>query len=132
GFGDSAHYGDHLSDGRLVSHEGLSPTPFMSSSIMALYGSVGPFSLKTVTTGCARDGRVVYLPQFLNLPVVHCLQESAFPPSGSHTVSSVFHHKRLSPSRRATGIFQWHTTSLLRKARKEERVSESDGREGGV
>ncbi|XP_051508588.1 transcription factor 12 isoform X2 [Myxocyprinus asiaticus] len=34
GFGDSAHYADHLSDSRLVSHEGLSPTPFMSSSIM--------------------------------------------------------------------------------------------------
>ncbi|XP_056318062.1 transcription factor 12 isoform X2 [Danio aesculapii] len=33
GFGDS-HYADHLSDSRLVSHEGLSPTPFMSSSIM--------------------------------------------------------------------------------------------------
>ncbi|RXN20847.1 transcription factor 12-like isoform X1 [Labeo rohita] len=35
GFGDSPHYPDHLSDSRLVSHEGLSPTPFMSSSIMA-------------------------------------------------------------------------------------------------
>ncbi|XP_047667688.1 transcription factor 12 isoform X6 [Tachysurus fulvidraco] len=34
GFTDSPHYGDHLSDSRLVSHEGLSPTPFMSSSIM--------------------------------------------------------------------------------------------------
>ncbi|XP_017313769.1 transcription factor 12 isoform X2 [Ictalurus punctatus] len=34
GFSDSPHYGDHLSDSRLVSHEGLSPTPFMSSSIM--------------------------------------------------------------------------------------------------
>uniref|UniRef100_A0A8C2CQ75 Transcription factor 12 n=1 Tax=Cyprinus carpio TaxID=7962 RepID=A0A8C2CQ75_CYPCA len=34
GFGDSTHYADHLSDSRLVSHEGLSPTPFMSSSIM--------------------------------------------------------------------------------------------------
>ncbi|XP_067293506.1 transcription factor 12 isoform X3 [Pseudorasbora parva] len=34
GFGDSTHYPDHLSDSRLVSHEGLSPTPFMSSSIM--------------------------------------------------------------------------------------------------
>ncbi|XP_060767271.1 transcription factor 12 isoform X5 [Neoarius graeffei] len=34
GFADSPHYGDHLSDSRLVSHEGLSPTPFMSSSIM--------------------------------------------------------------------------------------------------
>nr|XP_009301710.1 transcription factor 12 isoform X1 [Danio rerio]A0A0R4IBL7.1 RecName: Full=Transcription factor 12; Short=TCF-12 [Danio rerio] len=33
GFADS-HYADHLSDSRLVSHEGLSPTPFMSSSIM--------------------------------------------------------------------------------------------------
>uniref|UniRef100_A0A8C1I7N3 Transcription factor 12 n=1 Tax=Cyprinus carpio TaxID=7962 RepID=A0A8C1I7N3_CYPCA len=34
GFGGSTHYADHLSDSRLVSHEGLSPTPFMSSSIM--------------------------------------------------------------------------------------------------
>ncbi|XP_051557324.1 transcription factor 12-like isoform X3 [Myxocyprinus asiaticus] len=34
GFGDSTHYADHLSDSRSVSHEGLSPTPFMSSSIM--------------------------------------------------------------------------------------------------
>ncbi|KAM6980624.1 transcription factor 12-like [Aplochiton taeniatus] len=34
GFADSAHYGDHLNDSRLVSHEGLSPTPFMNSSIM--------------------------------------------------------------------------------------------------
>ncbi|XP_059371240.1 transcription factor 12-like isoform X2 [Carassius carassius] len=34
GFGDSTHYADHLSDSRLVSHEGLSPTPFMSSSTM--------------------------------------------------------------------------------------------------
>lgn len=34
GFPDSPHYNDHLSDSRLVSHEGLSPTPFMNSSIM--------------------------------------------------------------------------------------------------
>ncbi|KAM4630880.1 transcription factor 12 [Polymixia lowei] len=34
GFAHSPHYGDHLSDSRLVSHEGLSPTPFMNSSIM--------------------------------------------------------------------------------------------------
>ncbi|XP_026123849.1 transcription factor 12-like isoform X5 [Carassius auratus] len=34
GFGGSTHYADHLSDSRLVSHEGLSPTPFMSSGIM--------------------------------------------------------------------------------------------------
>ncbi|XP_045887885.1 transcription factor 12 isoform X3 [Micropterus dolomieu] len=33
-FADSPHYGDHLSDSRLVSHEGLSPTPFMNSNIM--------------------------------------------------------------------------------------------------
>ncbi|XP_057716053.1 transcription factor 12 isoform X1 [Corythoichthys intestinalis] len=35
GFTDSPHYGDHLSDSRLVSHEGLSPTPFMNTNIMA-------------------------------------------------------------------------------------------------
>ncbi|XP_074474673.1 transcription factor 12 isoform X2 [Sebastes fasciatus] len=34
GFADSPHYGDHMSDSRLVSHEGLSPTPFMNSNIM--------------------------------------------------------------------------------------------------
>ncbi|XP_040890775.1 transcription factor 12 isoform X2 [Toxotes jaculatrix] len=34
GFADSPHYGDHLSDSRLVSNEGLSPTPFMNSNIM--------------------------------------------------------------------------------------------------
>uniref|UniRef100_A0A671M986 Transcription factor 12-like n=1 Tax=Sinocyclocheilus anshuiensis TaxID=1608454 RepID=A0A671M986_9TELE len=34
GFGGSIHYADHLSDSRLVSHEGLPPTPFMSSGIM--------------------------------------------------------------------------------------------------
>ncbi|XP_018595167.1 transcription factor 12-like isoform X2 [Scleropages formosus] len=34
GFADSPHYGDHLNESRLVSHEGLSPTPFMNSSIM--------------------------------------------------------------------------------------------------
>uniref|UniRef100_A0A672LXW6 Transcription factor 12-like n=1 Tax=Sinocyclocheilus grahami TaxID=75366 RepID=A0A672LXW6_SINGR len=33
-FGDRTHYADQLSDSRLVSHEGLSPTPFMNSSIM--------------------------------------------------------------------------------------------------
>ncbi|KAA0723637.1 Transcription factor 12 [Triplophysa tibetana] len=36
GFPDSTHYPDHLSDSRLVSHEGLSSTPFMSSNIMVL------------------------------------------------------------------------------------------------
>uniref|UniRef100_A0A3Q4BM35 BHLH domain-containing protein n=1 Tax=Mola mola TaxID=94237 RepID=A0A3Q4BM35_MOLML len=34
GFADSPHYGDHLSDSRLVSHEALSPTPFMNSNII--------------------------------------------------------------------------------------------------
>ncbi|XP_072236625.1 transcription factor 12 isoform X3 [Leuresthes tenuis] len=34
GFADSPHYSDHLSDSRLVSHEGLSPTPFVNSNIM--------------------------------------------------------------------------------------------------
>ncbi|CAL8244617.1 unnamed protein product [Lota lota] len=33
GFAGSPHYGDHLSDSRLVPHEGSSPTPFMNSSI---------------------------------------------------------------------------------------------------
>uniref|UniRef100_A0A4W5MC79 Transcription factor 12 n=1 Tax=Hucho hucho TaxID=62062 RepID=A0A4W5MC79_9TELE len=34
GLADSPHYGDHMSGSRLVSHEGLSQTPFMNSSIM--------------------------------------------------------------------------------------------------
>ncbi|XP_067827614.1 transcription factor 12 isoform X1 [Heptranchias perlo] len=34
GFADSPHYGEHLNDSRLGSHEGLSPTPFMNSSLM--------------------------------------------------------------------------------------------------
>ncbi|XP_064849331.1 transcription factor 12-like isoform X4 [Oncorhynchus masou masou] len=34
GLADSPRYGDHMSDSRLVSHEGLSQTPFMNSSIM--------------------------------------------------------------------------------------------------
>ncbi|XP_056134257.1 transcription factor 12 isoform X2 [Lampris incognitus] len=34
GFADSPHYGDHMSDSRLVPHEGLSSTPFMNSNIM--------------------------------------------------------------------------------------------------
>ncbi|XP_040021179.1 transcription factor 12 isoform X2 [Gasterosteus aculeatus] len=34
GLTDSPHYGDHLSDSRLLSHEGLPPTPFMNSNIV--------------------------------------------------------------------------------------------------
>ncbi|XP_053720937.1 transcription factor 12 isoform X2 [Synchiropus splendidus] len=34
GFTESPHYGDHLSDSRLVSQDGLSPTPFMNSNVM--------------------------------------------------------------------------------------------------
>ncbi|XP_078386453.1 transcription factor 12 isoform X12 [Cetorhinus maximus] len=33
-FADSPHYGEHLNESRLGSHEGLSPTPFMNSSLM--------------------------------------------------------------------------------------------------
>ncbi|XP_072421106.1 transcription factor 12 isoform X5 [Chiloscyllium punctatum] len=33
-FADSPHYGEHLNEGRLGSHEGLSPTPFINSSLM--------------------------------------------------------------------------------------------------
>ncbi|XP_039626176.1 transcription factor 12 isoform X2 [Polypterus senegalus] len=43
-FADSPHYGDHLSDSRLVSHEGLSPTPFMNSSLMGKSSERGTFS----------------------------------------------------------------------------------------
>ncbi|XP_012710625.2 transcription factor 12 isoform X1 [Fundulus heteroclitus] len=34
GFADSPHYSDHMSDSRIVSHEELSPTPFMNSNII--------------------------------------------------------------------------------------------------
>ncbi|XP_036096889.1 transcription factor 12 isoform X1 [Molossus molossus] len=37
GFTDSPHYSDHLSDSRLGAHEGLSPTPFMNSNLMACW-----------------------------------------------------------------------------------------------
>ncbi|XP_061132333.1 transcription factor 12 isoform X1 [Syngnathus typhle] len=51
GFTDSPHYGDHLSDSRLVSHEGLSPTPFMNSNIMDKSERHG-FGRETGASGC--------------------------------------------------------------------------------
>ncbi|XP_078097557.1 transcription factor 12 isoform X3 [Mustelus asterias] len=33
-FADSPHYGEHLNESRLGSHEGLSPTPFMNSGLI--------------------------------------------------------------------------------------------------
>ncbi|KAK1802061.1 hypothetical protein P4O66_004404 [Electrophorus voltai] len=59
GFTDSPHYGDHLSDSRLVSHEGLSPTPFMSPSIMGEYPSCANqcCSQKTLTFSLLPDVR---------------------------------------------------------------------------
>ncbi|XP_077684724.1 transcription factor 12 isoform X6 [Eretmochelys imbricata] len=45
GFADSPHYGDHLNDSRLGSHEGLSPTPFMNSNLMGKTSDRGPFPL---------------------------------------------------------------------------------------
>ncbi|XP_077447677.1 transcription factor 12 isoform X2 [Stigmatopora argus] len=54
GFTDSPHYGDHLSDSRLVPHEGLSPTPFMNTNIMAKSerGTFHGFGRDTGATGC--------------------------------------------------------------------------------
>ncbi|XP_037103099.1 transcription factor 12 isoform X4 [Syngnathus acus] len=54
GFTDSPHYGDHLSDSRLVSHEGLSPTPFMNSNIMAKSerAALHGFGRETGASGC--------------------------------------------------------------------------------
>ncbi|XP_041074354.1 transcription factor 12-like isoform X15 [Polyodon spathula] len=55
GFADSPHYGDHLNDSRLVSHEGLSPTPFMNSSLMGKSSERGQFSVYTrepAVSGC--------------------------------------------------------------------------------
>uniref|UniRef100_A0A8C6UD90 Transcription factor 12 n=1 Tax=Neogobius melanostomus TaxID=47308 RepID=A0A8C6UD90_9GOBI len=54
GFTDSPHYGDHLSDSRLVSHEELSPTPFMSPSIMGKSerGSFVGFGRDPAVSGC--------------------------------------------------------------------------------
>uniref|UniRef100_A0A4W3K073 Transcription factor 12 n=1 Tax=Callorhinchus milii TaxID=7868 RepID=A0A4W3K073_CALMI len=45
GFTDSPHYGEHLNDSRLGSHEGLSPTPFMNSSLMGKVSERGPRAL---------------------------------------------------------------------------------------
>uniref|UniRef100_A0A4W3K078 Transcription factor 12 n=1 Tax=Callorhinchus milii TaxID=7868 RepID=A0A4W3K078_CALMI len=42
---DSPHYGEHLNDSRLGSHEGLSPTPFMNSSLMGKVSERGPRAL---------------------------------------------------------------------------------------
>uniref|UniRef100_A0A7N8XH85 Transcription factor 12 n=1 Tax=Mastacembelus armatus TaxID=205130 RepID=A0A7N8XH85_9TELE len=54
GFADSPHYGDHLSDSRLVSHEGLSPTPFMNSNVMGKTerASFGGYGRDSGATGC--------------------------------------------------------------------------------
>uniref|UniRef100_A0A672IP57 BHLH domain-containing protein n=1 Tax=Salarias fasciatus TaxID=181472 RepID=A0A672IP57_SALFA len=54
GFADSPHYGDHLSDSRLVSHEGLSPTPFMNSNIMGKSerGSFVGYGRDSGASGC--------------------------------------------------------------------------------
>ncbi|XP_069766959.1 transcription factor 12 isoform X3 [Narcine bancroftii] len=38
-FADSPHYSEHLNDSRLGSHEGLSPTPFMNTSLMDVNSS---------------------------------------------------------------------------------------------
>ncbi|XP_062921792.1 transcription factor 12 isoform X2 [Mobula hypostoma] len=46
-FADSPHYSEHLNDSRLGSHEGLSPTPFVNSSLMGKVserGSLPPYS----------------------------------------------------------------------------------------
>ncbi|XP_059808527.1 transcription factor 12 isoform X2 [Hypanus sabinus] len=46
-FADSPHYSEHLNDNRLGSHEGLSPTQFVNSSLMGKVserGSLPPYS----------------------------------------------------------------------------------------
>uniref|UniRef100_A0A8D0B2A5 Transcription factor 12 n=1 Tax=Salvator merianae TaxID=96440 RepID=A0A8D0B2A5_SALMN len=45
GFADSPHYSDHLNDSRLGPNEGLSPTPFMNSSLMGKASERSPFPL---------------------------------------------------------------------------------------
>ncbi|KAM7014662.1 transcription factor 12 isoform 2-T3 [Tautogolabrus adspersus] len=59
GFADSPHYGDHLSDSRLVSHEGLSPTPFVNSNIMgkSQRASFLGFGRDTGASGCQSSVR---------------------------------------------------------------------------
>ncbi|XP_069078511.1 transcription factor 12 isoform X7 [Pleurodeles waltl] len=54
GFADSPHYGDHLNDGRLGPHEGLSPTPFMNSSLIgkAERGQFPLYTRDAPTPGC--------------------------------------------------------------------------------
>ncbi|XP_074522153.1 transcription factor 12 isoform X2 [Halichoeres trimaculatus] len=59
GFADSPHYGNHLSDSRLVSHEGLSPTPFMNSNIMGKSerASFHGFGRDPAASGCQPSAR---------------------------------------------------------------------------
>ncbi|XP_078541026.1 transcription factor 12 isoform X15 [Lissotriton helveticus] len=54
GFADSPHYGDHLNDGRLGPHEGLSPTPFMNSNLIGKTerGQFPLYSRDAPTPGC--------------------------------------------------------------------------------
>uniref|UniRef100_A0A3P9QJN7 Transcription factor 12 n=1 Tax=Poecilia reticulata TaxID=8081 RepID=A0A3P9QJN7_POERE len=54
GFADSPHYGDHMSDSRLVSHEELSPTPFMNSNIIA---SLRPDAALTSPSSVTTSGK---------------------------------------------------------------------------
>ncbi|XP_076874140.1 transcription factor 12 [Brachyhypopomus gauderio] len=76
GVANSPHYGDHLSDSRLLSQEGLSPTPFMSPNIMECFscsqlnmcqgGGSGPdssdFHMRQVSRGSDRRAGCIALP----------------------------------------------------------------------
>uniref|UniRef100_A0A8C7NCL5 Transcription factor 12 n=1 Tax=Oncorhynchus kisutch TaxID=8019 RepID=A0A8C7NCL5_ONCKI len=60
GLADSPHYGDHMSGSRLVSHEGLSQTPFMNSSIMgksAERAQFPPYGREPGVSGCQANLR---------------------------------------------------------------------------
>uniref|UniRef100_A0A8C7QVP5 Transcription factor 12 n=1 Tax=Oncorhynchus mykiss TaxID=8022 RepID=A0A8C7QVP5_ONCMY len=60
GLADSPHYGDHMSGSRLVSHEGLSQTPFMNSSIMgksAERAQFPPYGREPGVSGCQSNLR---------------------------------------------------------------------------
>uniref|UniRef100_A0A8C6UIY2 Transcription factor 12 n=1 Tax=Neogobius melanostomus TaxID=47308 RepID=A0A8C6UIY2_9GOBI len=95
GFTDSPHYGDHLSDSRLVSHEELSPTPFMTrpahNSLLGLrhmhLGAVGLFLLSpAVFIYSSRPSSLPFLPSSANKKVRKVppgLPSSVYAPSPS-------------------------------------------------
>ncbi|XP_053128067.1 transcription factor 12 isoform X3 [Hemicordylus capensis] len=76
GFTDSPHYDDHLKDSRLGPSEGLSPTPFMNSSLMGKTSERSPFPL------FGRDAGLSGCQSSLLRPDIGHGGASQMPPSG--------------------------------------------------